>query len=118
VNSAGGKGPGSGRGAGDEASRVGDVLAGLLRRLGLEEELAGQTALSRWDEVVGERIAEVTRARSVSRGTLFVEVRSSAWLSELNLMRHDILRRLNAGETEGRIEKIVLVLAEDSEGKP
>jgi predicted nucleic acid-binding Zn ribbon protein len=98
-------------------ARVGEVLARLIRKLGIEGELAGQGALERWDEVVGERIADVTRPRAVSRGTLFVEVRSSAWLSELNLMRRDIMARLNAGAGEGgRIEKIVFVLGEGPSG--
>lgn len=102
----------------DGASRVGDILSGLIRKLGIGEELSGQDALARWDEVVGERIARVTRARAVSRGTLFVEVRSSAWISELNLMRRDILARLNAGESAGRVRKLVFVLAEEAPDDP
>lgn len=100
----------------DGAEKVGDLLGGLLRKLGLEKELAGQSAVARWEEVVGARIAAVARARNVSRGILFVEVRSSAWISELTLMRHDILKRLNAGEEAGRIDRIVFVLAEDAAG--
>jgi predicted nucleic acid-binding Zn ribbon protein len=106
---------GGGREGGDSgAAHVGEVLAKLIREMGIEAELAGQGALERWDEAVGARIAVVTRPRAVSRGTLFVEVRSSAWLSELNLMRREIMARLNAGADEGgRIEKIVFVLAEE-----
>ena len=96
--------------------RVGDLLGGLLRKWGVDREVARQGAMERWPSVVGERIAGVTRARAVSSGTLFVEVRSSAWMNELNLMRHELLRRLNAGEKEGRIERIVFVLAERPEG--
>jgi len=96
--------------------RVGDLLGGLLRKWGVDREVARQGAMERWPGVVGERIAGVTRARAVSSGTLFVEVRSSAWMNELNLMRHELLRRLNAGEKEGRIERIVFVLAERPEG--
>jgi len=96
--------------------RVGDLLGGLLRKWGVDREVARQGAMERWPDVVGERIAGVTRARAVSSGTLFVEVRSSAWMNELNLMRHELLRRLNAGEKEGRIERIVFVLAERPEG--
>lgn len=96
--------------------RVGELLGGLLRKWGVDREVARQGALERWEEVVGERIAGVTRPRSVSSGTLFVEVRSSAWMNELNLMRHELLRRLNAGQAEGRVERIVFVLAEDAGG--
>lgn len=104
-------GPGDGR-----PDRVGDLLGGLLRKWGVDREVARQGAKDRWAGVVGERIAGVTRARSVASGTLFVEVRSSAWMNELNLMRHELLRRLNAGEAEGRVERIVFVLAEHPEG--
>ncbi|HSR42267.1 MAG TPA: DUF721 domain-containing protein, partial [Longimicrobiales bacterium] len=66
-----------------------------------------------WPEVVGEGIAEVTRARSVSDATLFVEVRSSAWMMELDMMKGRILARLNEGRDEAsRIAKLVFVLAE------
>ncbi|MSR22026.1 MAG: DUF721 domain-containing protein [Gemmatimonadetes bacterium] len=94
--------------------RVGDVLTGVLGALGLTEALARQGAIVRWREVVGERIAHVAKAITVSSDVLFVQVDSSAWLSELSLMKQDILRRLNAGQKEGRIEKIVFTLSERS----
>jgi len=100
------------RGGSGGPDRVGDLLGGVFRKLGMTEEVARQGAVQRWEEVVGERIAEVTRATSVAGGVLFVQVASSAWLSELNLMRQDILARLNAGRTEGRIERIVFTLWE------
>ena len=80
--------------------------------------MARQEALGRWDAVVGERIAAVTRATAVSGGVLFVKVVSSPWLTELNLMRHDILRRLNAGQREGRVERIVFTLGEVAKDPP
>ncbi len=48
----------------------------------------------------------------MSGSVLIVEVRSSAWLNELDMMKDEILRRLNEGRDEGRIEAIRLVLAE------
>ncbi len=96
--------------------RVGNLLAEVLRKLGLDKELERQGALARWDGIVGERISAVTSAVAVSKGVLFVEVSSSAWLSELNLMRRDILERLNAGAGEGRVERIVFSLAERAAG--
>ncbi len=96
--------------------KVGDLLPDLLQRLGISREVAAQDSLARWATVVGDRIAAVTRARAVSSGVLFVEVRSSAWLSELNMMRHEILRRLNAGQGDGRVERIVFTLWEGPPG--
>jgi len=95
----------------DPVRRVGDVLPKVFHMLGITDEVARQEALVRWTEIVGDPIAEVTSATSVSRGVLFVRVVSSGWMTELNLMRHDILRRLNAGQGRGRIDKIVFTLS-------
>lgn len=105
-----GKGGGSGRGG---PERIDEVLGAFLKKKGLEGEVEGQEALDRWAEVVGEKIARVARPMGLARGVLYVEVRSSAWMSELNLMRHQILARLNAGRDGGRVERILFRLAEE-----
>jgi hypothetical protein len=38
-------------------------------------------------------------------------VATSAWLMELNLMKGELMRRINAGRKEGRIRAIVFVIA-------
>ncbi len=93
--------------------KISDVLGGFLRKSGLRETVLRAGAVEEWDDRVGEAIARVTRAQGVREATLIVEVRSSSWLMELNLMKGEILRRVNEGRTEAHIEKIVFVLAED-----
>jgi predicted nucleic acid-binding Zn ribbon protein len=93
---------------------VGDLLARFLRRSGLSGRVAAASALSDWAEIVGPQIASVTRAHRLSGDTLFVAVRTSAWMMELNLMKADLLGRLNAGRQEGRIERIVFVMDDGS----
>ncbi|MEX2526171.1 MAG: DUF721 domain-containing protein [Gemmatimonadota bacterium] len=97
-----------------DAKRVGDVLQGILRQSGLKETLDRQGILDEWDGLVGSAISQVTRARNVAGTTLVVEVRSSAWLMELDMMKPQILDRLNQGRSEGRVERLVFVLAPDS----
>jgi predicted nucleic acid-binding Zn ribbon protein len=75
--------------------------------------VARASILAEWPERVGARIAEVTRARSLADATLFVEVRSSAWLMELNMMKGEILTRLNRGHEDAPLEKLVFVLSEE-----
>ena len=93
--------------------RIDGLLADFLEKEGVREAVDRQTALAEWEGQVGSAIAKVTRARSVAEGTLVVEVRSSAWLMELNMMKGEILRRLNEG-LEIPIEKLVFVLSPDS----
>jgi predicted nucleic acid-binding Zn ribbon protein len=62
--------------------------------------------------LVGEHIAEVTKAKGVAGSTLFVEVRTSAWLMELNIMKREFLSKVNEGLEDAPLERIVFVLAE------
>lgn len=100
--------PGSGKGG----ARLGDVLGGFLEQKGLAPSIERQGVLLEWPAKVGPAIGGVTSPRSITGGTLVVEVRSSPWLMELNLMKRDILARLNEGRGEAPIEKLVFVLAE------
>lgn len=95
--------------------RVGEVMEDVLEKSGLRTQLARIGVLEEWDGIVGPRIAVVTRPRSVTGSALVVEVRSSAWLMELSLMKHAILERLNESRGDDRIEKIIFVLGEDVE---
>lgn len=102
--------------AGPEPTRVSDLVDRFLDERGLKRQVARMEVLEAWPEIVGRSVAKVTRARSVSGGTLIVEVRSSAWLMELDLMKSRILETANRGRDRGsHIEKLVFVLAEGDE---
>jgi len=94
--------------------KIGEFLGGVLEKAGLRDQVLRAEAVDEWEGSVGEAIARVTRAQGVRDTSLIVEVKSSAWLMELNLMKGEILRRVNEGREEARIEKIVFVLSEDS----
>lgn len=90
--------------------RVGDLLEGVLTSTGVRKQVRRVGVMEEWPERVGEEIARVTEPRSVSEGVLFVEVRSSPWLMELNTMKRDILERLNEGREDAPLERLVFVL--------
>lgn len=90
--------------------RIDSVVERFLEGAGVAEQVRRQGVLETWPGLVGEAIAAVTEARSLSVGTLFVEVRSSPWLMELEMMKAEIIRRLNAGREDALIERIVFVL--------
>ena len=92
--------------------KLGDMLAGVLEERGLKDQVRRMEVLELWPELVGDHVARVTRAKGVSEATLFVEVRTSAWLMELNMMKGEFLQRVNERLPETPIERIVFVLAE------
>lgn len=93
-------------------TKLGDALQSYLKDSGLDERVEEAAVLPEWNERVGAAIAGVTTPLRVSRGTLIVAVRTSAWLMELRLMEREILRRLNEGRDRGRIEKVRFVMEE------
>lgn len=94
--------------------RVESVLAGVLEKHGVRKQVERIGILELWPEIVGEQLARVTRVKGLDEDALFVEVRSSAWLMELSLMKDDFLERVNARLGEAPLERIVFVLAETS----
>jgi predicted nucleic acid-binding Zn ribbon protein len=70
------------------------VLEDLIRRFGLEGKLQEARLDRVWPQVVGPAIAAATRPVRVKNGVLLVQVKSSAWVQELNFRRRDILNRL------------------------
>ena len=92
--------------------RVDAVLSGVLEKHGVRKQVERMSVLDLWPEIVGEQLATVTRAKGVEEATLFVEVRSSAWLMELSMMKDDFLESVNKRLAEVPLERIVFVLAE------
>ncbi len=92
--------------------KVGSVLSAVLEKHGVKKQVERMSVLDLWPELVGEHIADVTKAKGVSDSTLFVEVRTSAWLMELNIMKREFLSKVNEGLEDAPLERIVFVLAE------
>ena len=90
---------------------VGDLVARFLDRAGFAPRIAAATVLTEWPTLVGPQIAAVTTATGLQDDTLFVAVANSAWMMELNLMKGALIKRVNTGRKEGRIEHIVFVMA-------
>jgi predicted nucleic acid-binding Zn ribbon protein len=97
---------------GGSPRRLGGLIEEILRARGLLEGVQRASVVSDWAERVGPQIARVATAVGFDRGVLFVEVRSSAWLMELEMMERRILGQLNAGSTRGGFKKIVFRLAQ------
>jgi predicted nucleic acid-binding Zn ribbon protein len=90
---------------------LGDLLSRFLDKSGLAPKIEAAAVIPEWEERVGPQIAAVTEPLRISDGTLFVAVRNSAWMMELNLMKAELMRHVNAGQRGGRIEQIVFVMA-------
>jgi predicted nucleic acid-binding Zn ribbon protein len=75
---------------------IGEILQEALRgcRPQADGELVRIWRL--WDEAVGDAVAENTRPAAFKGKLLIVHVSSSPWAHQLQFMKQDILRKVNA----------------------
>ena len=97
---------------GQGPTRIDALLSKVLEKHGVQKQIQRMRVLELWPGIVGDQLAKVTRAKGVDDTTLFVEVRSSAWLMELSMMKDDFLERANQRLGDVALEQIVFVLAE------
>ncbi len=96
-------------GKGRDPSGLGDVIDSLSSRMGWSSPLAKGELLLSWPELVGEATAAHSTPVAVEDEVLTVQCDSTAWATQLRLMRADILTSIltrypDAGVTSIRFE--------------
>ena len=95
-------------------SSITDALSSFLEQSGLKERVAANNAVDAWAGVAGPQIAKVTEARSVTvDGTLFIYVKTNAWMNELSLMAPDLIKRLNDSLGSEAVKRLRFQLMRD-----
>ncbi len=90
---------------------LGNVVGAYLKQSKLEARVEQASVVPEWELLVGKQIAKVTKPITVTAdGTLFVAVKTNAWMNELSLMEPQLLRALNAKSGRTRVRKIRLQL--------
>jgi predicted nucleic acid-binding Zn ribbon protein len=77
-----------------EPRTAGAAVAAALTFRGITDEIRAQRLLTEWADLVGPKISARTRPYGVDNRVLTVEVASSAWMHELNLLRAQIFNGL------------------------
>ena len=87
--------------------KLSDVMGKVLSDAGLADRIAQAQVIPEWRSLVGEQIAKVTEPLSVTpQGTLFVAVKTNAWMTELSLLEPELLKRLNKRTGRLQIKRI------------
>lgn len=77
-----------------EVVAASDAVAAALKLRGLTDEIRANRLLTEWTDMVGPKISARTRPDGIVDRLLWIEVATSAWLQELNLLRPQLLRGL------------------------
>jgi Dna[CI] antecedent, DciA len=102
-----------------EMRSAGDAIKAALKFNGISDEVRAQRVLTEWADLVGPKIASRTRPYGVTERVLVIEVASSAWLHELNLLKAQILKGLLERLGEPKLfDDLKFKLAGRSGGRP
>jgi hypothetical protein len=71
-----------------------DAVTAALDLHGITEQVRAGRVVTEWTELVGPKIAQRTRPDGIVDRILWVEVATSSWLHELNLLRPQLTRGL------------------------
>jgi len=72
------------------------ILDKTLQSQGMDKRLRQESAVVHWEDIVGEKIAKASKAVKIDRGTLLIEVKSCAWKQQIQMLKPDIIKKLNA----------------------
>jgi predicted nucleic acid-binding Zn ribbon protein len=94
------------------AEALADAMRRFLDQKGLAARVEQASVLETWPALVGPAVAEAARPLSITAdGTLFVAVRTAAWMNELAMMEREILAALNRSGPRSPILRIRWQLA-------
>ena len=93
-------------GDGRDPHGLGDVIDNLTSRMGWTSPLARSELLDSWARIVGEETAEHSTPVSIEEGVLSVQCDSTAWATQLLLMRSQIATQIATRFPEAGIESV------------
>jgi len=91
---------------GNNMKKIGEILPSVLSRMGIIKGIEQGKAVVFWENIVGNDIARHAKPFKVRKGILYVEVTSSVWVHELQMMEPEIRKRINKYLEKNIINKI------------
>ncbi|PIP49592.1 MAG: hypothetical protein COX13_03165, partial [Caldiserica bacterium CG23_combo_of_CG06-09_8_20_14_all_35_60] len=74
--------------------RIGSVLNEFLVKRELYLKIKGNLSVFKWDEIVGQKLADFTSPLSYKDGVLLIGVINPLLERELNYMKNDIIEKI------------------------
>ena len=93
-------------GKGRDPHGVGDVVDALAAQLGWTSALAQSDLLEGWRELAGDETAKHAIPDQITDGVLVVRCESTAWATQLRMMRSELLTRIAERFPQAGIESI------------
>jgi len=93
-------------GPGRDPGAMSDVLSALTKTMGWSAPLAQSDLVSAWRDIAGPETAEHSTPTRIEDGVLHVQCDSTAWATQLRLMRTEIVTRIANGYPAAGVQNI------------
>lgn len=74
---------------------INDLLPKAVKRLNLEEHFNKLNLEKHYEDIFGSEIAKASNPDKIIKGTLYINVSSSAWLMQLSFMKDEFKKKIN-----------------------
>ena len=91
---------------GRDPNHIASIVNHTAQDLGWTISLSQAELLHDWGELVGDEVAAQTRVTGIREETLFVECSSTAWATQLRLMRGTLLAQISEKYPEAGVQHI------------
>jgi predicted nucleic acid-binding Zn ribbon protein len=95
-------------GFGNKPQSMDELLKEFMKRIPHRTKLQRGMVLHVWPEIVGDKIAAVTKNLHFEGNRLVLEVNNSAWRHEIHMKRFSIVKRLNEKVGSKVVQEIVV----------
>jgi len=93
-------------GGGREPRGIADVLAGVTTEMGWTSPLAQSELMAAWPALVGDELAAHSSPVGIDDGTLTVRCDSTAWATQLRLLRGQVTTTIVTRFPDAKIESV------------
>lgn len=90
-----------------EPQKMKGLLESVLSQRGYLSACWEAEITTKWNQVVGERLAKVAECKGVENGVLYIRVPSAAWRQELSFMEKHIIESIKKNTRCTSVKRIV-----------
>lgn len=78
--------------------QIKNILYKTLKRFNLYKGIKEQSIMLKWEIIVGDKISQHTKPVKINNGRLTINVNNSVWMQELNLLKNELIKKINYEE--------------------
>jgi predicted nucleic acid-binding Zn ribbon protein len=99
------------------SKKVGDILPGVMKGLGLDAKLREAELVQQWTALVGKAMAARSKPIGIKDHVLLVEIGNNAWMQEIRFHQREIIARIREDFPELGVEGLRLMLEREREAE-